>query len=561
MLGLERELGPLLKRRSGRSNGRRICLEDAVLSETALVPSTPYKAIVDPVHRQVIILPATEEEGDRLPHVSHTHLKTMTKPVIDLRSRRILGAFETVVEGDEEVVYFQVSVYRYGVVLSQGGDLGEPEVIIEGYAPDSSKAAQERMAAARQKAMAAGRVTDITQLLAVKRMVTASIPLREFRDILAATGTEARRPSEIGSITISGIGYTATFHQPEFRLFTPLMEEYQEKARLALQAVSLFSGAGLMDLGAVLAGFQVVFALDIDRDACATYRHNFGNFVVQADIREFDLDRIPKATVMFGGPPCKGFSTLNPRRSPGYPTNSLVDYFIEAVRRNENCRVFVIENTPGFLTMDGGRFLERVKQGLKEFRITAGVLQAADFGSPQMRRRAVVIGSKIGEIPLPKPARAPAQYRTVRWALQGYHEGLPNASDYSESGPETKARIRAVPPGGNWRDLPEPLREGLNARTFSHKYRRLHPDRPAITIGNLNKCHVIAPDDEDHFLSVRQGARLFGVPDRFVFLGGLKSRMEQVGNGVAVHLSYHLFRHVREFLERWLMFEELGFQP
>lgn len=145
-----------------------------------------------------------------------------------------------------------------------------------------------------------------------------------------------------------------------------------------------------------------------------------------------------------------------------------------------------------------------------------------------------MIDSKIGRIDLPQPTVAPEQYRTVRQAFAGLHDGVPNQTDVSRSKPETVARMRLIPPGGNWRNLTPELQPPGDAH--SDILRRLEWDRPSITIVNPRKSMLIHPE-EDRILSVRECARLFDVPDDFVFHGSLASRQQQIANAVPVALS------------------------
>ncbi|WP_414858882.1 DNA cytosine methyltransferase [Paenibacillus sp. Soil787] len=142
---------------------------------------------------------------------------------------------------------------------------------------------------------------------------------------------------------------------------------------------------------------------------------------------------------------CQGFSNSN--RYTNFldnPNNFLVKHYIESIKANENCKIFCLENVPRILTAGNGQFKDEIYEALSDFEITSGVLCAADFGSAQMRDRAIIIGSKLGKIDLPKSVLQPHEYRTVRQSFEGLHNDVPNQLDVSKSKEETLEKMKYV---------------------------------------------------------------------------------------------------------------------
>ena len=326
-------------------------------------------------------------------------------------------------------------------------------------------------------------------------------------------------------------------------------DDHSVMARV-LRVVSLFSGAGFSDYGLLQAKaedlrFEVIQAYDFAEAACKTYAHNLGNHIKQQDITQLDPKDVPQAEVMFASPSCFGFSAHNRSGSEESKENQndLTRRAAEIIKANKACKVFIIENVKQMLTAEKGKYLQYFKELLSEFEITHGVLNSADFGAPQLRERAFIIGSKIGRIELPKPTHTPETYMTVAEALEGCHDGLPNMTgreDRVNSGQATLEKIAKVPWGGNWRDLlPEYENELLfkkdgtprSSHPHSDIYHKLHPYKPARTITNFRKGCVSNPFT-NRILTVREACRLMGLPDTYEILGKTAERIQQVANGV-----------------------------
>lgn len=181
-----------------------------------------------------------------------------------------------------------------------------------------------------------------------------------------------------------------------------------------LKVVSLFSGAGGMDIGFRNAGFEIIWANDFFEDAVNSYRKNIGKHIVHGDITKISSEDIPdNPDVVIGGFPCQGFSVANTRRSMEDKRNFLYKEMLRVIS-DKKPKFFVAENVKGLLSIEGGKVFEMIKsdfENLKDkdgeiigYKVDASILNAAQYGVPQARERVVIIGNRIGvENPYPTP--------------------------------------------------------------------------------------------------------------------------------------------------------------
>lgn len=486
----------ILKQRKAKASSRGLYLQDRELINTKFQPGNAFTYVIDSANQKLIIMPSEVPSGHT---VSKRKQDNVLKPVIDIRSRK---ALDLIADSD----YLTVTIY-------------DDQIIIDAY-----KAVKELVKAN----VPAGKIVRLEQFMPVRRVSGFQCALDDF-------------PQVVG-------GSAAIFEQLEFAFELETCKAIRDSnaraaldlAYIPLQIASLFSGAGIMDYGFKQAGFDIVFAVDNNADACQTYRTNLGHHIYHGDIG-MAIQRIPQVPVVIGGSPCQGFSNNN--RMSNYldnPNNLLVRKYIEAVKAS-GCSIFVLENVPQLLTAGDGMFRDEIMEELKEYEISYGVVNCAAYGSPQLRERSIMLGSKIGRIDLPPPTM-PGEETTVREAFAGLHDGIPNQRDVSEPKPESLERIKHIPAGGNIHDLPNELR---TKSIHSNMYRRLEWDKPSITIANVRKAMILHPV-EDRILTVRECARLQGLPDDFVFKGRLGSMQQQVANGVPVQLAQALGRQIKK---------------
>lgn len=357
-------------------------------------------------------------------------------------------------------------------------------------------------------------------------------------------------------------------------------------------AVSVFSGAGGLDLGLELAGWNIAAQVEMDHDCVGTLtshakRRRTGTRVVHSRLedvdprelrRELGLQR-GKLGLLAGGPPCQPFTTTGLRKAmrdqraeTAFPT------WLKWVQEFEP-RAFVMENVDGLLSCalrhrplelrgkgcpplapeeQKGSFLQWLVSRLvsQGYTVSWGVIEAADYGVPQYRQRALLIGVK-GDGPCYLPPRQyggdgqPA-HRTLRHAIGRLRQIGP-----IQPLSEFKTSVFAcVPPGGNWRNLPEHLQKetmGAAFRATGGKngwWRRLSWDAPSPTILGMpdhSSTGLIHPD-EVRCLSVNECRAIQTFPSTYTFFGRPRSQYQQIGNAVPVKLGRAIGIHLGEFL-------------
>jgi len=345
--------------------------------------------------------------------------------------------------------------------------------------------------------------------------------------------------------------------------------------RNKLVGVDLFAGAGGMSLGAKMAGIDVLLAVENDKHAAATYACNHpGTQLFIDDIRNFqqiDLQCGGREKVLFGGPPCQGFSTSNQRtRSKENQENWLFKEFVRIVALWEPDWV-VFENVRGIIETNQGLFRDSIIGDIDGLGYTCStaVLCASDFNVPQVRYRFFLIGSRNGiSVDIQKPAinNKVSVHQAIgdlpillNGANQDYLEYPSSAhSDYAmemrnglagcsghivtKNTPKVIDRYKYIPQGGNWQNIPEELMENYADRTRCHTgiYKRIRSDSPSVVLGNYRKNMLIHPW-EDRGLSVREAARLQSFPDWYNFMGSIGFQQQQVGNAVPPLLAKSIF--------------------
>jgi DNA (cytosine-5)-methyltransferase 1 len=337
------------------------------------------------------------------------------------------------------------------------------------------------------------------------------------------------------------------------------------------QLIDLFAGCGGMTRGFLDSDrYEVVFAVEFDPDAAETYRENFGDHVAAVPIE--DVAKFHAADVVIGGPPYQGFSPLN-RDVVGFERRGLWREYLRALEQAEP-EAFVMENVPELIvSAEYAEFKERVER--LGFVVDEDVLNAADYGVPQRRRRAIAIGVRSGSVPWPEPTHADPEsdHLLQDWVSFGAAvEGLPqkpNGKAWHRARnprPFSIRRYKAVPRnGGNRFQMQKNLdRAGLAdlvPRCWREKptgttdvFGRLWWDKPAYTI----RTEFYKPEKGRYLhpfahrpITVREAARCMSFDDSFVFPEdqAMTSVARQIGNAVPPLLAHRIAESLAAHLD------------
>ncbi len=322
--------------------------------------------------------------------------------------------------------------------------------------------------------------------------------------------------------------------------------------------MDLFSGCGGLTRGFLDSRkFKATFSVEWNEDAAATYRANFGDHVFCGPIER--VDSFPSVDVVIGGPPCQGFSPLN-MRQVGLERRTLWREYLRALEEAEP-DAFLMENVPQLLRSAEYESFEKAASKLG-FKIVGEILNAADFGVPQTRKRAIVIGSRLGVPTLPKQTHFPPNavprggkpWRTVRDAIQDLPSQPTERAWHNSRSPRPLSveRYKTIPREGEGRfqlaerrpDITPPC--WLRKKTGSTDvFGRLWWDRPAYTIRTEfykpEKGRYLHPR-EHRPITVREAARCMSFPDDFELPTdqSMTSIARQIGNAVPPLLAKQL---------------------
>ncbi|HFK1395194.1 TPA: DNA cytosine methyltransferase [Bacillus mobilis] len=349
------------------------------------------------------------------------------------------------------------------------------------------------------------------------------------------------------------------------------------------KVIDLFAGCGGLSYGFIEAGFDVILGVDIDEAALTTYKYNHTNSsVLNADLSDKKTINTIRQMVgneqvdlIIGGPPCQGFS-LTGSRNEDDDRNKLYKAMVDAVRELQP-KAFILENVPGLTTLYTGKVKERILEDFKEsgYEVSYQILNAADYGVPQFRKRVFFVGLQngLGKFKFPEPTNDESNYVGCEDAigdLPSLENELGKNEDIYTSFPlsdyQIKMReeseilhnhlgtrhteevidvIKQVPEGGNHKDLPPGVGE---SRKFNEAWTRYHSKRPSKTIdtGHRNHFHY----KYNRVPTARENARLQSFPDKFVFLGNKTQQYRQVGNAVPPLLGYHLGKQLLKHVSK-----------
>jgi DNA (cytosine-5)-methyltransferase 1 len=353
------------------------------------------------------------------------------------------------------------------------------------------------------------------------------------------------------------------------------------KQKRDFKLIDLFCGAGGMTLGFTEAfghHFKPIWANDYNKYCVETYNDNFGSHCILGDIVEILSNQktiIPQADVVIGGPPCQGFSLLN-RDREGDPRRELWRPYLEVVERCK-AKVFVIENVPQLLgTFEHGEIVGAAEE--LGFKVVSGKLCAADYGVPQTRIRAIIIGSRIGDPTFLFPPRkthfnpngngfqhdtldfsgrvdflsSPKKWRTVKDVISDLPPPL--GTDIRKDSSPLDLHFGRTPTATSLKRYKTIPKEGMNRFDLQKRAPELTPkcwikktsggtdlfgrlwwSKPSVTIRTEffkpEKGRYLHPE-QHRPITHREAARFQSFPDSFLFRGTKIEIAKQIGNAV-----------------------------
>ena len=300
-----------------------------------------------------------------------------------------------------------------------------------------------------------------------------------------------------------------------------------------MKIVSLFCGAGGLDLGLHQAGHEIIWANDFDADCVETYRKNIGNHAVLGNIVNIPSKDVPDCDVIVGGFPCQGFSQANRLRFEEDERNRLYLEFLRLVS-DKQPQYFLAENVRGILSLGGGAAIRKIEDDFSNagYRVEKKLFNLADYGVPQTRQRVIIAGTRK-DLP------------------EALNFGFPAATHSKIENGNLKAWVSI---GEALKEIPEPSEDCSLINHVCSKYkvtnrnftghRRTDPNKPSPTIlargnGGGGVCALQHPNNHRR-MSVREQAIIQTFPMDFEFSGKLNSCYRQVGNAVPVLFGKHL---------------------
>lgn len=325
---------------------------------------------------------------------------------------------------------------------------------------------------------------------------------------------------------------------------------------------SMFSGCGGMDLGLKWAGFETIYANEIDHQAAFSFEENLGTAVDNRSIEDVDVCAIPDHDVLVGGFPCQPFSYAGSRRGLRDPRGMLFFGLMDVLDAKKPM-VFIFENVKGLLTHDKGTTFQNVSRAILDvgYHFSYAIVNAADFGCAQRRERLFMVGLRSDiEASFVFPS-----FRLPQVSVRDAIEDLVGRQDVDNNEPmkHTKRileRYKHIPQGGTMANVPaehQQRKRGdasvVSGKQSSQSYHRLVESEPSPTVCAMFQAHFIHYS-QDRNLTAREAARLQSFPDDFCFHGKRTvmswekelSQYQQIGNAVAPRVAYALGRGLYE---------------
>jgi len=323
-----------------------------------------------------------------------------------------------------------------------------------------------------------------------------------------------------------------------------------------MSLISVFSGGGGLDIGLKYAGFNLLHASDLHEEHCLTLRHNFPEALSEpvdicnlkwSDIRK--KIKVKSVDLIAGGPPCQAFSILGQRNSFEDPRGALVLRYAEFINKVKP-KAFLLENVPGLMTVNKGADWKRLLDYLEDhtgYNLHYDVLNAVDYGVPQIRKRVFIVGFKNKvDFNFPKPThRDPSRPESLFEAGMPIWNTSASALEFVDGLPNHRIRIHGDRVRNRYLKVPQ------GGRDRTDHTDRIHPERPSGTVlvgsqagGGRPFIHPFEP----RHITIREAARLQSFPDWYEFQGPETWQFRAVGNAVPPLLAKMVGLEIRKAL-------------
>ncbi len=319
--------------------------------------------------------------------------------------------------------------------------------------------------------------------------------------------------------------------------------------------LSLFSGCGGLDLGFQgnfnflkknyhKNNFEIIWANDIEKNACLSYENNFNHPIVCGDIREilsnkhnslFDASIPLEVDIVLGGFPCQDFSHAGKRRGFDSKRGTLYQAMSDVIKKT-NPKLFLAENVKGLLTMNNGKAIEQIVRDFESigYQVAYKLFLTAEFGVPQKRERVVIIGTKKGVLPQFDFSKLAAQ--TNNWMT--LKEAIGDLENKQEGEKENHFWSKAKKNKG----------QGNNA---------VNKNCPGPTMRAEHHGNIEFHWNKKRRLSAREAARIQSFPDSFIFYPSTSSAYKQIGNAVPPVFAWHLAKSIEKFIDENMEINEV----
>lgn len=353
------------------------------------------------------------------------------------------------------------------------------------------------------------------------------------------------------------------------------------------KVVSLFSGGGGLDLGFKNNNYNIIWAIDNEKNATDTYKKNIGDHIICADINTINVNEIPAADIVIGGPPCQSFSLIGKRNTTD-SRGKLVWKYIEIIEKLKP-KAFVFENVTGLLSAKNEKGEKIIDLLLREFTkngytLSWKVVNSADYGVPQRRKRVIVVGlNSSKKFSFPKQTHNETgddlkKYVSVFDAIGdinncGEKYSCSPSSDYQKEMRKNNKKIynhirqteseldkfiiKHVPEGGNYMDIPSTV-NSIRIKRLQKEggrttcYGRMTSTMPSYTINTyFNRpnvgCNIHY--SENRLITAREALRLQSFPDDYVVVSSSKQGVNSIiGNAVPPKLASVIAAQLIEYL-------------